>query len=240
MKIIQRIFDGDVLDLFLVDITSDNHYKQATSFKRYILREEFPYCIKCYENVFANNYIIVDICIFIICIYIVYYMQKVRPPWGVPLLHQVLRECLCQQLWRMWQDHWHWLKGEHEQYVSWKKWLNITIQFWEVQFNSIRDRSLTLTQCWEMRRLKKIDLRLQFNSESRIPLPALHWFDCRFSSKAWMKSKHLKKLLKNNILKFVICLQGLLCWFSKMLNKPELTQVSRRLDLARRGGGALG
>ena len=75
MKIIQRIFDGDVLDLFLVDITSDNHYKQATSFKRYILREEFPYCIKCYENVFANNYIIVDICIFIICIYCLLYAK---------------------------------------------------------------------------------------------------------------------------------------------------------------------
>ena len=22
---------------------------------RYVLREDFPYCIKCYENVFANN-----------------------------------------------------------------------------------------------------------------------------------------------------------------------------------------
>ena len=54
---IKIIFDGDVLALFLVNITSDNQYKQATSFKRYILREEFPYCIKCYENVFANNYI---------------------------------------------------------------------------------------------------------------------------------------------------------------------------------------
>ena len=165
MKIIQRIFDGDVLALFLVNITSDNQYKQATSSKRYILREEFPYCIKCYENVFANNYNIIDIWIFIICIYIIYYMQKVRPPWGVPLLHQVLRECLCQQLWRMWQDHWHWLKGEHEQYVSWKKWLNITIQFWEVQFNSISDRSLALIQSWEIRRLKKIDFlqRLGWN-----------------------------------------------------------------------------
>ena len=61
MKIIQRIFDGDVLALFLVNITSDNQYKQATSMKRYILREKFPYCIKCYENVFANNYIIIDI-----------------------------------------------------------------------------------------------------------------------------------------------------------------------------------
>ena len=30
---------------------------------------------------------------------------KVRPSRGFPVLHQVLRECLCQQLRRVWKDH---------------------------------------------------------------------------------------------------------------------------------------
>ena len=32
-----------------------HHHHNSHRYRRYVLREDFPYCIKCYENVFANN-----------------------------------------------------------------------------------------------------------------------------------------------------------------------------------------
>merc|ERR1712198_252328 len=40
---------------FEVEIMFCHHCDDSLAGHRYVLREDHPYCIKCYENVFANN-----------------------------------------------------------------------------------------------------------------------------------------------------------------------------------------